>query len=86
MHRLLDAFHMCVNGEGNAILKVHRPGGADTHHWRRLLLQMYTAKTPMPQRRTRFGAAVFNNQIWVVGGYDNVAGTGEGPDTAVLDE
>ena len=39
--------------------------------------QVYTAKTPMPQRRTRFGAAVFNNQIWVVGGYDNVAGSGE---------
>ena len=31
----------------------------------------------MPQRRTRFAAAVFNNEIWVIGGYDNVAGTGE---------
>ncbi len=31
----------------------------------------------MPQARTRFAAAVFNNQIWVIGGYDNVAGSGE---------
>ena len=30
----------------------------------------------MPQPRTRFAAAVFNNEIWVIGGYDNVAGSG----------
>ena len=39
--------------------------------------QMYTLKALMPDRRTRFAAAVFNNQIWVIGGYNNVAGTGE---------
>ncbi len=39
--------------------------------------QVYTLKALMPERRTRFAAAVFNNEIWVIGGYDNVAGTGE---------
>ena len=48
-----------------------------------VFVQAYAAKTPMPQRRTRFGAAVFNDQIWVIGGYDNVAGSGERFGTAV---
>ena len=30
----------------------------------------------MPEPRTRFAAALLNNQIWVVGGYDNVVGSG----------
>ena len=38
--------------------------------------QVYTLKALMPDRRTRFAAAVFNDQIWVIGGYNNVAGTG----------
>ena len=37
----------------------------------------------MPQPRTRFAAAVFNNQIWVIGGYDNVAGSGAHRDAAL---
>ena len=43
---------------------------------------MYTLKALMPERRTRFAAAVFNNQIWVIGGYDNVTGLGEASSAA----
>lgn len=30
----------------------------------------------MLEPRTRFAAAMLNNRIWVVGGYDNVVGAG----------
>ena len=39
-------------------------------------VQTYTEKAPMPEPRTRFGAAFLAGKIWVVSGYDNVDGNG----------